>query len=298
MSIADIDLRNFCQLQASTTDPRRVVPGPHRVLLHEITTDNWYYRIEGGELHGLRIEMPAFENINGNKPKETWCIVLQVSMKKPPKTSKLERPMIFQFRDATPAEVIEILSREADGATLELPPNCPKGIKMKKQPIIYSFAALSEDRRYRYSLIRQWDSALPNLVWVGLNPSTADETLNDPTVRRVVGFSRAWGYGGVILLNLFAFRATNPKELRAVDDPVGPGNDAALINLCRGSEVVLAWGSHGGLLGRGEAVKSLLRPVARQLYCLGYTKEGQPKHPLYLPKTVALNEVRFAEETK
>jgi len=167
---------------------------------------------------------------------------------------------------------------------------------MKKKPII-STAVLSENRVYRYALYRQWEDDLPPLVWIGLNPSTADETVDDPTVRRVVGFSKMWGYGGVILLNLFGLRATNPKELRTASDPVGPANNTALKQICDGREVILAWGTHGGLHGRDKAVTELLQTAnPRQVYCLGRTKDGYPKHPLYLAKKTPLTEIHFAEE--
>jgi len=168
---------------------------------------------------------------------------------------------------------------------------------MKKKSATTSTAVLSEDRIYRYALYRRWDDALPNLVWIGLNPSTADEIIDDPTVRRIVDFSKAWNYGGAVLLNLFGLRATDPKDLRTASDPVGPANDAALTKLCEGHEVILAWGVHGGLHGRDETVTDLLRTAnPRQVYCLGRTKGGHPKHPLYLAKKTPLTEVRLTEE--
>jgi hypothetical protein len=116
-------------------------------------------------------------------------------------------------------------------------------------------------------------------VFVGLNPSTADEQADDPTVRRCVGFARRWNFGGLILVNLFAYRSTDPAGLLAVDDPIGPANDKHILASARTAErVVLAWGIRGRLLDRDRHVLSLL-PGA---YCLGVTKDGHPKYPLYL----------------
>jgi hypothetical protein len=134
-------------------------------------------------------------------------------------------------------------------------------------------------RTYRYSLSRVWNPNLPSVMFVGLNPSTADEQEDDPTVRRCVGFARKWKFGGLILVNLFAYRSTDPHGLLEADDPVGPGNDKHIVASARAAErVVLAWGTKGCLLDRDERVLSLL-PGA---HCLGVTKDGHPKHPLYL----------------
>lgn len=146
-------------------------------------------------------------------------------------------------------------------------------------------ATLSRCRRYRYSLTRTWDTDLPTVAFVGLNPSTADARRDDPTVRRCVGFARDWGYGTLILVNLFAFRATDPSELLDVRDPVGPENDDWLARVAESADkVVAAWGVHGCLRGRDQAVLGLLPSVA----CLGRTREGHPRHPLYLARTTGL----------
>jgi hypothetical protein len=140
-------------------------------------------------------------------------------------------------------------------------------------------AAFSPCRRYRYSLSRVWNPKLPSVMFVGLNPSTADEREDDPTVRRCVGFARKWNFGGLILVNLFAYRSTDPASLLQADDPVGPENDEHILASARAAErVVLAWGAKGSLFDRDQHVLSLL-PGA---HCLGFTKEGYPKHPLYL----------------
>lgn len=154
-------------------------------------------------------------------------------------------------------------------------------------------AVFSPDGRYRYTLYR-FLSVLDmdrQCVFVMLNPSTADDEVNDPTVRRCVGFARAWGFGSLRVLNLFALRSTDPAALYTADDPVGPENDAYIESLCRRSDwggrellVVCAWGNHGQLQGRGEAVRRLLLDVGADPHILEMTSVGQPRHPLYLPK--------------
>jgi hypothetical protein len=145
--------------------------------------------------------------------------------------------------------------------------------------MIHSSAKFSSCRRYRYSLSRAWNLDLPTIVFVGLNPSTADEHVDDATVRRCLGFARNWNYGGLVLVNLFAYRSTDPSALRQAEDPIGPLNDESIASCCRSaSRVVVAWGIHGDCHRRDRDVLSLLsRP-----YCLGLTRNGAPKHPLYL----------------
>jgi hypothetical protein len=122
-----------------------------------------------------------------------------------------------------------------------------------------------------------------------LNPSTADEVALDPTIRRCVGFSRMWGCTAIEIVNLFALRCTDPGALREHDDPVGPGNDVAILKAARGAHVmVAAWGSHGYLLDRAQYVWDLLRSQGVTMKRLGLTKTGEPAHPLYLPKSAAL----------
>jgi len=139
-------------------------------------------------------------------------------------------------------------------------------------------ATFSRDRRYRYRLWRRWDRGRPVVAFVMLNPSTADARRDDPTIRRCVGFAQRWGYGGIEVVNLYAYRATDPRALRTVRDPVGPGNRRHMRRaLRRAALVVLAWGAnaHGDrLTGVGQA------------HCLGLTRAGQPRHPLYLRRDV------------
>lgn len=140
----------------------------------------------------------------------------------------------------------------------------------------------SPDRKYRYALWREWDMFNSDYaLFIGLNPSTADETNDDPTIRRCIGFAKAWGCGALCMVNIFAFRATDPFDMMDCGDPVGPENDKHLFELSQKAAIrIAAWGVHGKHLGRGETIKTML-PF---LHCLGLTKDGFPKHPLYLPK--------------
>lgn len=143
-------------------------------------------------------------------------------------------------------------------------------------------AKFSSCRAYRYSLWRTWGPIVNDsqvVVFIGLNPSTADETTDDPTIRRCIGFAKRWGYGGIVMTNLFAFRATDPKAMKAAAAPVGPMNDSVLIEEAdKAGLVVAAWGTHGTHNRRAEAVRSFLKG----LHHLGLTKDGHPRHPLYL----------------
>lgn len=140
-------------------------------------------------------------------------------------------------------------------------------------------------RTYRYVLTRTWDAGKPPMVWVMLNPSTATGLVDDPTIGKVIRFARRDpAIGGIIVVNLFACRATKPAVLRTAADPVGPMTDALLLRECAqpGRPVVLAWGAHGALHGRAAHVTGLLAAAGAVSWCLGTTKDGQPLHPLYL----------------
>lgn len=145
-------------------------------------------------------------------------------------------------------------------------------------------AEWSECRTFRYTLERRWsDGGL--CVFVMLNPSTATESENDPTNRRTIGFAQRWGFGAVFALNLFAFRATDPKDMKAAVEPVGPDNDRILLSVCsKADAIVCAWGVHGRHRDRDLAVFDLLcsQTEGPPLECLGYSKAGDPLHPLYL----------------
>lgn len=146
---------------------------------------------------------------------------------------------------------------------------------------IHYTAIFSECRNYRYAIMREWDSSAPKVLFIGLNPSTADETTDDPTIRRCIGYAQSWGYGGLLMANLFAIRATDPKDMLSHPDPVGPLNNEWLMELSGQAGItVAAWGAHGGHRDRDEEIKKLISP----LHCLAKTKQGKPRHPLYLPK--------------
>lgn len=141
-------------------------------------------------------------------------------------------------------------------------------------------ARLSRCRRYRYRLDRSWDPSLPRALFIGLNPSTADAQLDDPTIRRCIGFGRRWGCGSVTVVNLFAWRSTDPQGLRLVEDPVGPGNARALRLALREAQTVVAcWGVHGGPTPQA---RRLLARLPEHAQCLGWTKQGYPRHPLFV----------------
>jgi hypothetical protein len=131
---------------------------------------------------------------------------------------------------------------------------------------------------YRYHLWREWDRSFPTVAFVMLNPSTADDQRDDPTVRRCIGFARSWGYGRLEVVNLFAYRATSPRDLLTAGDPVGPRNEAWLRRAVGSDAVIVAWGDHGA-----SAPLDLRGPVTRKpTRCLGLTAHGQPRHPLYV----------------
>lgn len=147
-----------------------------------------------------------------------------------------------------------------------------------------SAIALSPCQSYRYALWRIWDETAPWVMFVGLNPSTADELQDDPTARRCIGFAQRWGYGGVCITNLFAYRAADPRQLRLVADPIGGAEtDRWLTSISHDAGlVVIAWGNHGSLMERDRAVL----PLLKQPHYLALTQHHQPSHPLYLRKTL------------
>lgn len=147
---------------------------------------------------------------------------------------------------------------------------------------------------YRYRLSRLWNEAAPDICWIMLNPSSATAAIDDRTIARVVGFSKSWGWGSVVVVNLFAFRTRWPDTLNEVSDPVGPDNDAAILEVATStSRVIAAWGNHGTIVNpatgapRGEEVRGLLASAGIEPDCLRVTAHGQPGHPLYLPASAA-----------
>lgn len=147
-------------------------------------------------------------------------------------------------------------------------------------------ATFSSNRSCRYSLVRAWDESLPALTWVLLNPSTANEQEDDPTIRRVIGLSRTWGYGSATVLNLYARACTCPTELHnnfTERERIGPRNNQHLAQLA--APIVVAWGAHTYARERARKVLTLLPPA---LFCIGQNNDGSPKHPLYARRDVQL----------
>ena len=149
-----------------------------------------------------------------------------------------------------------------------------------------STAVYSDCEQYRYSLTRVWEPEARKALFLMLNPSTATEVQNDPTVERCERRARALGFGGFRVTNVFAWRDTDPKKMRAAKEPVGVENDAVILESCAwADQIIAAWGAHGEHLQRGQVVEALLREMGRPVFHLGLTKAGHPKHPLYIAYT-------------
>ena len=149
-------------------------------------------------------------------------------------------------------------------------------------------AIFSADHKYRYQLSRRWESG-DSLYFVMLNPSTANENIDDPTIRRCVGFAKKWNYSGIEVLNLFALVSSDPDKLLTTPDSIGIDNDKYLITASKqAKKIVIAWGNFG--MRFQERVNEVLSIFSyRDIYCLGETESNQPKHPLYIPKYQTLN---------
>ena len=146
-------------------------------------------------------------------------------------------------------------------------------------------ATFSDCRKYRYGLSRTWNGKKKTILFIGLNPSTANEKIDDPTIRRCINYAQNWGYGSLLMVNLFAYRATMPSELKNVKNPIGNDNDLHIIELSKKADIaVAAWGNEGTLLNRDKEVKKILP----NLMCLKINKSGQPAHPLYQKKDLKL----------
>ena len=146
-------------------------------------------------------------------------------------------------------------------------------------------ATFSDCRKYRYALSRTWNGKKKTILFIGLNPSTANEKIDDPTIRRCINYAQNWGYGSLLMVNLFAYRATLPSELKNVKNPIGNDNDLQIIELSKKADIaVAAWGNEGTLLNRDKEVKKILP----NLMCLKINKSGQPSHPLYQKKDLKL----------
>lgn len=170
-------------------------------------------------------------------------------------------------------------------------PHCPDEIPES----MIRTAVVSQCGLYRYTLRRVWDEALPVLVFVMLNPSTADALVDDATIRKCVGFASRRGFGGIQVVNLFAYRATDPRDLRAADWAVGPDNDGHIIDAVSSPDtrVVCAWGAHARGRRGQERVAQVLDIIAtwatRAPLALRVAEDGTPHHPLMLPYTCELS---------
>ncbi|MCW1955699.1 MAG: DUF1643 domain-containing protein [Roseobacter sp.] len=149
-----------------------------------------------------------------------------------------------------------------------------------------STAVYSDCENYRYLLTRNWEPEGRKALFIMLNPSTATEVQNDPTVERCERRARALGFGGFRVTNIFAWRDTDPKAMRAAAEPIGTANDATIAQSCDwADQIIAAWGAHGAHLQRGAAVEAVLRATGRPVFHLGLTQAGHPKHPLYIAYT-------------
>ena len=149
--------------------------------------------------------------------------------------------------------------------------------------IIDSGAKFSLCKKYRYTLWRTWDLSKPKIMFLGLNPSTADEINNDPTVARCINYAKLWNYGGMYMMNIFAFRTTYPIELKKASEPIGLDNDYWINKISKSvDKCIAAWGNDGAFLDRSNDIKSNIN----NLYCLKINHSGEPSHPLYLKSTL------------
>ncbi len=171
--------------------------------------------------------------------------------------------------------------------------------RKKKQTPLITGAEFSDDRKYRYALWRTWAEGKGVVAFVGLNPSTADEVDNDPTIRRCINYAKAWGYSGIVMLNLFAFRTKSPKEMKDAAFPVGPDNDYWLEHYYDIADlVVCAWGNDGRHFKRDQMIlKTFYEAGIWEVNVLRITGSGQPGHPLFLPKNLKPFKV-LIQETK
>lgn len=142
-------------------------------------------------------------------------------------------------------------------------------------------AKISECNNYRYDLFRVWDETKPYLMFIGLNPSTADHEMDDPTIKKCIGFAEKLNFGGICMCNLFAFRATNPNDMMSSQSPIGIDNDLYVtMHAEKAGMVIAAWGNTGYYLHRDKEVLALLSNV--DVFALNINKSGQPQHPLYI----------------
>ena len=173
------------------------------------------------------------------------------------------------------------MSKRSSPTRTSRPKSSPTSASASVTEGVVRTAEFDASGKYRYHLTRRWTTGRGHVVFVLLNPSTADEHREDPTVRRCMGYARRWGARELRVVNVFAYRATKPADMLAVADPVGPENDEAIRSACkRASRVVFGWGAYGSHMNRSTDIVRLLKD--RRPYCLGVTSLGEPRHPLYL----------------
>lgn len=144
-------------------------------------------------------------------------------------------------------------------------------------------AKISKCEKYRYSLERIWDENKSLVAFIALNPSTADEVNNDKTIKRCIDFAKSWGVGGMYMFNVFAYRATDPTDMKAQEYPIGSENDKFLAKLPNVDKIIVCWGNDGLHRDRANQVREILKNTEQnKLYCLDINKNGEPKHPLYV----------------
>ena len=161
--------------------------------------------------------------------------------------------------------------------------------------IMQKGAIFSLCRTWRYTLWRIWSPSKPACQFIGLNPSTATEEEDDTTVRRCIRYAADWGYGALIMTNIFGYRSTDPKGLMDIEDPVGPENDFHLAETSRAAGIVIAaWGNHDSLYNRCQKIHEM---IEKPLHCVAVTKTGQPGHPLYLKKNLKPPLLRQSQNT-
>ncbi|NJL46565.1 MAG: DUF1643 domain-containing protein [Leptolyngbyaceae cyanobacterium SM2_5_2] len=160
---------------------------------------------------------------------------------------------------------------------------------MLRDSTIVRRALIDPSGNYRYSLERQWQAEAPRLTVLMLNPSRADERIDDPTIRRCMALAQGWGFGAIVVVNLFAYRTAHPKELQAVANPIGPDNDNVLVAAAAQADcLLLAWGNGGQLYQRDQAVLALLEPYRARWCAIARNRTGQPCHPLYVRRDAEL----------
>mgnify|MGYP001187935155 FL=1 len=140
-------------------------------------------------------------------------------------------------------------------------------------------ATFSKCNRYRYVLWRKWNSSDPQVMFIGLNPSTADHIHNDPTISRCINYAKSWGYGGIYMVNIFSYKTTYPDRLKSAIDPIGKNTNDWIKKIYDITHMcIAAWGNNGQLLNRSDKIRAMLP----KMHCLKITKSGEPSHPLYL----------------